>query len=175
MKGATILSRPGHRDMVVPGEGMEQRQLFNWAKMVPELSMMYAVPNGGSRHLIEASNLKAEGVKAGVPDIHLPIQCGHLTLYIELKRKAFALPAVGAAKWGTVSSEQLGWLKKLQEYGHYAVICRGCDHAKATITAYLNNDADELTRLNQWWVDLDPEQLRKVTKKPKQARRRLAR
>ena len=31
----------------------------------------WAVPNGGSRSLITATRLKAEGVKAGVPDITL--------------------------------------------------------------------------------------------------------
>ncbi len=30
---------------------------------------MFAVPNGGSRNPIEASNLKRQGVKAGIPDL----------------------------------------------------------------------------------------------------------
>lgn len=173
MKGATVLRRAGEPDMVVPSEGIEQRQLFEWATRVPVLSMMYAVPNGGSRRPIEASIMKAEGVKAGVPDVHLPVRRQHLTLYIELKRRAFALPPTGAAKWGTVSTDQLWWLQKLNEEGHWAVICRGCDHARKTINAFLQSDQEALDQLNRWWVDLDPEQLRKVTKKPKtKARRR---
>ena len=45
----------------------------------------YAVPNGGSRHMIEAARMKQEGVSSGVPDlvIFLPTK----SLYIEMKRK----------------------------------------------------------------------------------------
>jgi hypothetical protein len=36
----------------------------------------FAVPNGGHRHIVVASKLKAEGVRSGVPDIAL-IHQGH--------------------------------------------------------------------------------------------------
>ena len=36
----------------------------------PHLSkLLFAVPNGGSRHKIEAKNLKKQGVRAGVSDL----------------------------------------------------------------------------------------------------------
>ena len=46
----------------------------------------FAIPNGGSRHPIEAANLKRQGVTAGVPDIFcaIPREPYH-GLFIEFK------------------------------------------------------------------------------------------
>ena len=41
--------------------------------MWPELALMHAIPNGGFRNKSEAAKLRAEGVKAGVPDTFLPV------------------------------------------------------------------------------------------------------
>lgn len=69
--------------MPVPTEAQEQMTLFSWAAMqsgkYPELNLLYHVPNGGSRHKAEAGRLRAEGVKAGVPDLCLPVARGHIT------------------------------------------------------------------------------------------------
>jgi len=63
---------------------------------VPELQWLHAIPNAGARgNKVAASQLKAEGVKAGVADCFLPVkrqysQIGHnyvhSGLYIEMKR-----------------------------------------------------------------------------------------
>ena len=54
-------------------EHAHQVALFDWANLhlgrMPELAAMYAIPNGGARSKATAGKLKAEGVKAGVPDI----------------------------------------------------------------------------------------------------------
>lgn len=42
----------------------------------PDLSKAFAIPNGGQRHVLVAVKLKAEGVKAGTPDICLPVARG---------------------------------------------------------------------------------------------------
>ena len=71
----------------VPTESVEQQCLFRWAAFqigrYPELKLLYHVPNGGSRKKSEAGRFKAEGVKAGVPDLCLPVArgCSH-GLYI---------------------------------------------------------------------------------------------
>lgn len=75
----------------VPTESVEQQCLFRWAAFqsgkYPELKLLYHVPNGGSRKKSEAGRFKAEGVKAGVPDLCLPVaRGGYHGLYIELKR-----------------------------------------------------------------------------------------
>ena len=75
----------------VPTESVEQTRLFQWARMEagrwPELNLLYHVPNGGSRHRMEAAHLKQQGVRAGVPDLCLPVARGGCHgLYIEMKR-----------------------------------------------------------------------------------------
>ena len=46
----------------IPTEAQEQTALFQWAAMmqgrIPELALLHSVPNGGSRHPIEAVHLK---------------------------------------------------------------------------------------------------------------------
>ena len=58
----------------------EQVALFQWAGYqlgaCPELALMFAIPNGGDRHPAVAGKLRDEGVKAGVPDIFLPVPRG---------------------------------------------------------------------------------------------------
>ena len=44
---------------------------------------VFSVPNGGSRNVIEAANLKAQGVMAGVSDLILLLP--HKVYFIELK------------------------------------------------------------------------------------------
>lgn len=71
-------------------EANEQEALFMWAayksQYWPELLSMYHIPNGGHRDAAEAAHLKRLGVKAGVPDICLPVaRQGLHGLYIELK------------------------------------------------------------------------------------------
>jgi len=92
----------------VPTEHWEQVQLFSWAENLPELELMHAIPNGGKRDIRVALKLKEEGVKAGVPDICLPVpRSGKHGLYIELKRR----------KYGRVSADQLKWLEALSHQG----------------------------------------------------------
>jgi hypothetical protein len=114
-------------------EHHEQVALFKWAKMrekrIPELALMYAIPNGGKRSKAVAGKLKAEGVKAGVPDICMPVARGkHHGLYIELK-----------APGGKPSDTQSKWIKDLSDQGYYACVCVGWENAKTVIEAYLNN------------------------------------
>jgi hypothetical protein len=63
-----------------------QSAYFDWAKMHLRARRAYAVPNGGQRNIVVASKLKAEGVRKGVLDIHLPIACGGANgLWLEFK------------------------------------------------------------------------------------------
>jgi hypothetical protein len=120
------------RRSAVPTEAQEQEALFRWATYsrakYPALDLLFHVPNGGGRNLIEAAHLKAQGVKPGVPDICLPVPSGRFTaLYIELKRK----------ERGRVSDAQRGWIAALNRVGCRAVVCRGWDEARAEIERYL--------------------------------------
>lgn len=104
---------------------------------VPELSLLFAIPNGGHRSKRAAAKVKAEGAKPGVPDYFLPVpRAGKHGLFIELK----------TAK-GRPSAEQLAWLAALRAQGYEAVICRGWREAFDTLMDYLAgdgpNDEDE--------------------------------
>lgn len=117
----------------VPTESVEQQCLFRWAEFqsgrYPELKLLYHVPNGGSRKKSEAGRFKAEGVKAGVPDLCLPVaRGGYHGLYIELKR----------LKHSKTSEDQKAWIEKLNEQGYCAVVCKGWEAAAKVITEYLN-------------------------------------
>lgn len=114
----------------------EQAALFRWAAFAanrwPELALMFAVPNGGHRHKIVAARLKAEGVKAGVPDICLPVPRGAWHgLFIEMKTRT-----------GSASREQKRWLGALQAQGYRVAVCKGWEAAKELIEEYLASDAD---------------------------------
>lgn len=52
-------------------EGKIQAEAYQWFhNSYPELrGLLYHVPNGGNRNLIEATRLKAAGVVAGIPDM----------------------------------------------------------------------------------------------------------
>jgi len=109
----------------------EQKKLFQWARLSerrwPELALLFAIPNGGKRHLSVARKLKAEGVKAGVPDMCLPVaRGGHNGLYVELKH--------GRNK---ATPEQQAWLERLTEEGYCAEVAWEFEGAKALIEKYL--------------------------------------
>lgn len=112
-------------------EAAEQEALFRWASYMcgkySELRLLHHIPNGGSRNKIEATNLKRQGVKSGVPDICLPVPRANFHgLYIELK-----------AGKNKATEKQRDWLYALQEQGYVAVICVGCEQAIEVITKYL--------------------------------------
>ena len=78
------------RNFRLDDESGHQEALFSWAayqtQRMPELEYLHHVPNGGKRDKATAIALKRQGVKAGVPDIHLPVAKGsYHGLYIELK------------------------------------------------------------------------------------------
>lgn len=119
-------------------EHQEQAALFRVAglheKKWPELAQMFAVPNGGQRHIAVAAKLKAEGVKAGVPDIFLPAPRGAAHgLFIELK-----------AKGGRVSDAQRAMLAALARQGYACLVCYGWEEAWREIQAYLARPAHVL-------------------------------
>ncbi|MBV2132032.1 VRR-NUC domain-containing protein [Pseudomonas sp. MAP12] len=122
-------------------EGNEQAALFNWLRLRHPLAwrLAYHVPNGGHRHKAVAAKLKAQGVKAGVPDITIALaRGGHHGLYIEFK----ATPPHDAE----VAASQKEWIEELVEQGYKAVVCRGMKDAMAVIDDYLARPVTEVVR-----------------------------
>lgn len=121
------------------GEDTEQMGVIDWAnwnlQRFPELKMLYHVPNGGKRNPAEAARFKAMGVKAGVPDLCLPVPMnGYAGLYIEMK--------YGSNK---PTAAQKEWIKNLKEYGYKVTVCYGGTEATAELEAYLQGSRTILT------------------------------
>lgn len=94
---------------------------------VPELKLLFAIPNGGERNPVVASRLKAEGVKAGVPDLFLPVaRHGCHGLFIEMKKPK-----------GTIGSSQPQWEKDLKAQGYAHAYCYGWEQAVHVLMSYM--------------------------------------
>lgn len=101
----------------------------------PPLKWLHAIPNGGARGdsrqsaAIVGSRLKAEGVKAGVADIFLPVPKLDILahgLYIELKTLE-----------GKPSTKQTEFLHDMVTVGYACEVCQGYLSAIETIKEYL--------------------------------------
>ena len=119
-------------DRYVPTESEEQCMLFERADVQrtkwPELDLLFHIPNGSSKSKYQAVKFKREGLKAGVPDLCLPVaRQGYHALYIEMKR----------TKGGRLSDAQKWWLENLHAQGNKAVVCNGFEEAANVIEDYL--------------------------------------
>lgn len=118
-------------------EAAEQTALFRWVGFMsgqfPEIEMLYHIPNGGSRNKIEAAHLKQQGVKAGVPDLCLPVSRGEYHgLYIELK--------YGKNK---PTENQKRWINLLRSQNYKAEVAYGWEEASKIILEYLKSTRAE--------------------------------
>lgn len=132
------------RNFRTDDESGNQEALFSWAsynmQRMPELEYMHHIPNGGKRDRATAAALKRQGVRAGVPDIHLPAsRGGYHGLYIELK-----------AGNNSTSVNQRHWLKYLEAAGYYTAVCYGWQTAAELIEKYLLH-AEGLGEAGQTW------------------------
>lgn len=119
-------------------EHTEQVQLFQWAAMqtgkYPELDMLFAIPNGTRTYYGAAVKAKREGVKAGVPDMLLPVPRGTFHgLWIEMK-----------AGYNKPKDNQVEWINKLKEHGYCVWVCYSAQDAQDVIMAYLKDNILEL-------------------------------
>lgn len=127
-----LLKQTAMRAKAIDREGLEQAALMAElrARMPAVADLIYHVPNGGHRHKAVAAKLKQQGVVAGIPDLVLTMaRGGFFGLYIEFK----ATPPNDAA----ISASQHKWIRKLNDQGYLAVVCRGHFDAMEQIRAYL--------------------------------------
>lgn len=119
-------------DIAGASEGSQQKALMVWAALAssqyPQLKWLVHIPNGGTRNIREAVELKAQGVKAGVPDLMLPVgfNGGYFGLFIEMKVKPNKL-----------SEEQKIWIMGLGDLGYCCKVCYSWIEARDTLIAYL--------------------------------------
>jgi hypothetical protein len=110
-----------------------QAELMRWAKRYednyPELWLLHAIPNGGKRNVKDAVKLKREGVKAGVPDLFMPVaRMEYHGLYIEMKNTE-----------GRLTERQREWQERLKKQNYAVLTCHSDIEAKAQIVKYLNS------------------------------------
>lgn len=120
----------------MPTEAQEQQALLGWCQYNegrwPELAGIYHIPNGGKRDMIAAVQMKRQGAKKGVPDLHLPVpKHGYCGLYLEMK-----IPG------NNTSPEQNGWIGFLKGQGHAVYVAYGWVQASEIITAYMEGTLD---------------------------------
>ena len=115
-------------------EAQHQMAVIKWSQQPsihqqwPELSLLHHIPNGGNRDPIEAKHLKQQGVKAGVPDLFLPVaRRKYHGLYIEMKTED-----------GRASEAQKWWGEHLTAQGYAWQVCHGWQAAVSTLEWYLS-------------------------------------
>lgn len=113
-------------------EYTEQVSIFDWARynesMYSELRLLNASLNGVKLTIGQAVKTKASGMKAGYPDIFLPVaKAGYHGLFIELKEKG-----------GAVQPNQKWWKQELNAGGYLSVVCYGANEAIDMIKNYLD-------------------------------------
>lgn len=109
----------------IPTEDEEQEAVVEYCDHlgIP----VFHIPNGGLRHKSVAVHMKRLGVKAGVPDLFIPLPMGKFHgLFIEMKR----------TKGWQVSDSQKEWIIRLKKNGYAAYVCPGADSAINCIEQY---------------------------------------
>lgn len=116
------------------GDPEHQLQLafFDWVdikkKTDPRYNWIFAVPNGGHRHIGVARKLKREGVRKGVPDVLIPVNRGASPgAVIEFK--------VGKNK---PTDEQHAWISHLIGQQWRCAICYSLEDAIRFVEGYLD-------------------------------------
>lgn len=122
-----------------PTESDEQKFVFTWAWFQeiyePRLGLLHHIPNGGLRQKATAARMKAEGVKAGVPDLCLPVPAhGFHGLYIEMKKRDHS---------NGLSRLQRNWIDMLREQGYKAEVAYGADEAIDILCEYLSIESED--------------------------------
>lgn len=96
----------------------------------PLWGYIFAIPNGGQRTKSQGGKLKAEGVRAGIPDLFLPVarrECHGL--FIELK--------VGS---NDLTKRQIWWIDRLKEQGYCAAVVWELQMAINLLEWYLESE-----------------------------------
>ena len=83
-----------------------------WFRLQYPNLVIFAVPNGGSRNLYEAKNMKESGTLAGVADLVI-VGNGGRVLFVEMK-----------AGKNKQEDSQILFQNKVEKLGHKYIICR---------------------------------------------------
>lgn len=111
----------------------EEREQIKFFELIPVYfpklpdKLLFAVPNGGSRNIVEGANLKKQGVTRGVADVILLIpRKGYASLCLEFK-----------AKKGRQSDEQKEFQRQAENCKNKYIIVRSAMDAIEKVRKYL--------------------------------------
>lgn len=109
----------------------EQISLIAWADVFLKApNLLFHIPNGGKRNIVEAVKFKKMGVRPGIPDLFLAYGCGgYHGLFIEMK-----------AEKGALTLSQLTLHERLKESGYKVATCHSWLSAADVIREYLPPD-----------------------------------
>lgn len=108
---------------------------YGTSSAIPVLKWLYAVPNGGKRDAVTAARMKAEGVRPGVWDIHLPIPSPRGTyrdLWIEMKR-----PSHEGKRAGQLSPDQAEFGALQRSFNSQCAVCWTWTEAVEALKHYI--------------------------------------
>ena len=111
-------------------EHLAQSLLIKWFRLQYPLmaKCLFAIPNGGARHIGTAIKLKQEGVTAGVADLFLMIPAnGKHGLFLEMKKE----------KGAKLQQNQEQFLNLAESMGYAAEVAYGFEEAQEIIQKYL--------------------------------------
>lgn len=110
-------------------ESKLQQKCIKWFRLqYRELSpLLFAVPNGGKRTVMEAKILKEEGVTPGVSDLILLVsRHGYNALCIEMKTPE-----------GRQTITQQQWQRKAETHGNKYLVIRSFEQFVHAVNTYL--------------------------------------
>lgn len=103
-----------------------QTACVDWFRLAYPRYIVFATPNGGSRNVVEAANLKRSGVLSGVSD--LIIVASHAVLFVEMKTKT-----------GTQQASQKKFQADVERLGFEYKICRSLPDFQRTVEKWIKD------------------------------------
>ena len=130
LKSVLGIEKRGHKMIksLIPTEHQEQSLVVKYCtlKKIP----IFHIPNGSYKSVTARTKSKQEGLKAGVPDLMIPVpNKNHHGLFIEMKR----------VKNSKVSVHQKQWIELLNKQGYKAIVCYGNKEAIQEIENYIKD------------------------------------
>ena len=103
-------------------EHSEQQGFVQWWRHRYPDVLLFAIPNGGIRHIVTGKALKDEGVVAGIPDLFAP----RFSLWIEMKTTT-----------GKLSVKQERVIDYLRRINHTVIVGYGAEDTSRQVLAFM--------------------------------------
>lgn len=110
-------------------EDQIQAQAVEWFRLQYPNDLMFAVPNGGKRHIATAIKMKRTGALAGVPDLFLArANRKYPGLFIEMKKPK-----------GRLTPSQKEVIPIIESKGYLVEVCFSFEDFKDIVDSYMKS------------------------------------